>query len=73
MYSPANYELHPTNNSYCPKCQSLLHILKPTTDTHPEVERSPVDSKFPAFSICFNCKYISEVNVGVVSLVEWRE
>lgn len=70
MTDPAYYELHPRDNERCPKCNSPLHLLMPTTGNHPEFYKPADAYNLPNFSICFKCKFIAQNGVGVVSLVE---
>jgi len=52
----SGYCIQKTDSSFCPKCQSNVHLLAPIG----------VDSYGPSFYICFICGFVGEVGRGKV-------
>ena len=52
----SNYILQKCNKSFCPNCNSNVHLLT-----------SRDGRKGASFYICFNCHYVAEVGVGPVN------
>jgi hypothetical protein len=57
------YVMNTTGQSRCPKCDKPITLLAP-------VEWTWEPGKEPSFYVCFDCKWIGQIGVGPVKIVE---
>ncbi len=55
--SLSHYILNKTEKSHCPECNQQLYMLANENLTK------------VAFYICFNCKFVGQIGVGVVKIL----